>query len=473
VCLVEPAGAKEIKIKGYVTNIVSPTVFEIEDYRITRDVSLVLEFEKDEEGGNVEFHPEELRVGTLLEIKGDYDEKTGELRAKSIKVILEEFKKIKRAALIEHRPTIERGNSGWVGTFFADGQSIQVDPSTQVLFKLTKSEQQLQKKEKKELTSTQNPSDEEGFSPLMSLDQVTPNTFMSYQGLRLVDGSIRALRVEFQRNEMEKGEAKTWKGLKTSIKPPSFVEGKPGELKIAQVGKYKLVPSEEAQRYIRELGDRLVPAYQKSLPAGDPQKIPFQFFLVEKKEINAFALPNGIVVIYSSMFKVLENEAQLAAVMGHEISHAIQEHYWRQHEYHKKKLMALKIGAAVGSIWGGRAVTDIANLIEGAVRNGYARSLENQADRAGLEYMLDAGYDIREAPRVWKQMTKELGDQPTNFFWSNHDNNTTRRSYLMSELRMNYSNVDYSKLEKKEEPYRKVVSLVNSATLKTKIKVKH
>ena len=81
---------------------------------------------------------------------------------------------------------------------------------------------------------------------------------------------------------------------------------------------------------------------------------------------------------------------------------------------------------------------------------GYSRSLEDQADRMGLEYMIDAGYDPREAPRVWKVLTLAEGDKPTNFFWSNHNNNTTRRSYLMAELKNNYPNLDYSKLQKGE-----------------------
>jgi len=168
------------------------------------------------------------------------------------------------------------------------------------------------------------------------------------------------------------------------------------------------------------------------------------------------------------MFNMLENEAQLAAVMGHEISHAVQEHTWRQQQYHRKKLTALKIGAAIGSMWGGSSVTSLANMIEGAVRNGYSRSLENQADRIGLHYMLGSGYDIREAPRVWKVMTKAYGDQGTNLFWSSHDNNATRRSYLMAEIRSNYAGIDYSSLQKNDERYQKIAQLVKESTAKKK-----
>jgi hypothetical protein len=86
-----PTCAKEIKIHGYVTNVISPTQFEIDDYKITRDMQLVLEVEKDESGGaTASFNPEDIRVGTELEIRGDWNEGTGELKAKSIKVFVDD-----------------------------------------------------------------------------------------------------------------------------------------------------------------------------------------------------------------------------------------------------------------------------------------------------------------------------------------------------------------------------------------------
>jgi len=487
-CLALPAAAKERKIRGYVTNINSPTSFEIEDYRITRDLNLVLEFEKAEGEVAVDFRPEDIRVGTELEIKGDYNEQTGELRAKSIKVILEEYKKIKRTALIEHAPALERSDDGWVGTFFADGQRIRVEPPTRVVFKPNKSEKnafkereraqhkkaaERKQKGKPQAEVADDEEDDHYARPLQSLEEIRPNTFMTYEGHREEDDSIRALKVEFVRNELEKGEAKNWKTLTPKIKEPNYLQGKPGEVKIPRVGKFKLVPSQEAQHYIQQLGERLIPPYQRSLAAGDPNKLPFKFYLAQAKVANAFALENGVIVVFSPMFEVLENEAQLAAVMGHELAHAVQEHQRRQREYHRKKLMAMRIGAAVGAVFGGQAVADIANLIEAAIRNGYSRSLENQADRVGLQYLLQGGYDAREAPRVWKMMAKKYGDHPTNFFWSRHDNHTTRRSYLLAELRMNYPDVDYNQLKKNQEEFQRIAALVQGATAKKKkVKVK-
>ena len=91
--------------------------------------------------------------------------------------------------------------------------------------------------------------------------------------------------------------------------------------------------------------------------------------------------------------------------------------------------------------------------MQGAIESGHSRSLENQADRIGLEYMVAAGYDPREAPRVWKLMAKKYGVQHTNVFWSSHENQATRRSYLMNELKNNYRTLDYATLQVNAEPF--------------------
>jgi hypothetical protein len=472
--LAVPVAAKEKKIRGYVTKIISSTEFEIEDYRITKDASLVFEFEKDDDNPAADFNPNDVRVGTELEIRGEYNEQTGELRAKSIKVVLEETKKIKRTALLERAPAIRRTPDGWEGIFFADGQKIQVASTTQVLFKLNRSEKKVakekEKKEKKPKGDIEQRLEDFDVRPLESIDQIGPNTFMNYEGARQPDGIILAKKVEFTRNELEQGEAKMWKDLSPKVKDPNFAQFKPGELAIKKVGKFKLVPSAEAQNYIERLGQSLIPAYQRSLPPGDPNKVPFRFFLVQDKSANAFALPNGTIVVFSGMLGILENEAQLAAVMGHEISHSIQEHTRLQQEYHRGKRTAMKVGAFAASAMGYGSVANILNLIESAIRNGYSRGLENQSDRNALGYMIETGYDIREAPKVWKLMAKKFGQQPTNFFYSSHDNHTKRRSYLMSELSANYPDVDYSALHTNEVEYDRIARLVVDITTKKKKK---
>jgi hypothetical protein len=471
-----PAKVKEVKIRGYITEVTSPTSFEIDDYRITRDESVVLEFEN--QSKDVLFRPEDVRVGAEVEIQGTLNEETNELKAKKIKIDLEQFRKFKLTSVISSPPAgIEQTEQGWRGTFFADGHRVRVEPTTQVLFKANNAEQKAaRERDKKQKASAEQPADDDdeaGAQPLKSLADVTPGTVMTYEGVEQPDGSVAAERVVFMRNELEKGEAALWKSLKLKEKAPNFSDSQPGELKIDNVGKFKTVPCQEAQDYVARIGQSLVPAYQKALPEGDPQKIAFKFYVINDKTANAFALPNGIVVVHSGMFDVLENEAQLADVLAHEIAHATQEHTWRQLNKDKKKRTALAVGGIAAAAFGIYGLSNVLTLVQAAMINGYQRTLENQADRVGLEYAVAAGYDPREAPRVWKLMAKKHGDQPTNFFWSSHDNNTTRRSFLMREIRNNYSQLDLGKLKKgSEEDFQRIAQLVrDAAAKKKKIKV--
>lgn len=139
-----------------------------------------------------------------------------------------------------------------------------------------------------------------------------------------------------------------------------------------------------------------------------------------------------------------------------------------EHEYHRKELIALQAGGAFVPFGGALA----SSMGASAIKNAYARSLENQADRVALEWMLMAGYDIREAPASWQAVSLKQGDGPVNPIWSSHDNKTMRRSYLMAELRNNYSDVDYSKLKKDSEQFHHVAEIVNSLAAQKKTKTR-
>ncbi len=446
-----PALAKDVTIHGFVTEVNSPTNFEIDDYKITRDKLLAVDLETDSDKSAGALKADDIRVGTELEIKGEYDEASGLLTAKSIKLFSEDTRVVRRTALLEQVPSLVKKDLGWEGEIHADGQRIAVSPATSVTIRLNKTEQKKSTGKK------------EASEKLTSLDALNLDTFIRYEGTRQADGSIEAQKIEFQHAELETGEAKLWKHSDPKIKDPDYSTLVPGELKM-HWKTYRTVPSQEAQDYISQLGESLVPAHQKALPAGDPLKIPFRFYLVQEKSFNAVSYPNGVVVVHAGTLDILQNEAQLAFVLAHEISHAVEKHAWEAHQYHRGELMALRIGGAFVPYGG----ATIANLTASGIQNQYARSLENQADRVGLEWMLAAGYDIREAPASWKAVSMKKGDRPMNPFWDNHDNHTNRRSYLMAELKNNYFDVDYSKLKKDSDQFHHVAELVKDAEVNKK-----
>jgi Peptidase family M48/Domain of unknown function (DUF5666) len=459
-CLTLPVLAKEVTIHGFVTEVKSSTSFAIDDYKITRDNTLALELSGSEGIQPPTFRAEDIRVGTELEIKGEYDEESGQLKAKSIKVFLGDAQRLKRTALLEQIPVLTRSGSGWEGEVRTDAERIRVLPTTAVTIKPNRSEREKQKGDV---------SREPTASPLASLDELNLDTFVRYEGTRKPDGSIDAVKIEFEHAELEPGEAKLWKKLEPEVKVPDYSSLVPGELKmrdcVYEFCEHQILPSKGAQEYIARIGESLIPAHQKELPVDDPLKIPFRFYLVKAKSFNAVAYPNGVVLVHSGVFDILQNEAQLAFVLAHEISHAVEKHAWEARHYHQKELMALRAGGAFVPFGGAL----VANLAVDSIQSQYARSLENQADRVGLEWMLAAGYDIREAPASWKALSLKKGDGPINPFWSSHDNKTTRRSYLMAELRNNYSSVDFSKLKTDSGEFHHVAQIVTELEVKKKV----
>ena len=451
---------KDVKIRGYVTEFRSPTDFDIEDYRISRDETIQLDLQNASD--DVVFQLQDIRVGVELEIKGLLNEQTGELKARSVTVDLEQFKSIKQTAFVSTAPEgLQLLDGSWAGELRADGQTIRVTNATKVVFKPTRREKKLAELQAKAQGKAGADDEEEG-EPLKSLEQVTVGMAMTYEGRRDRDtGKILAERIEFATNDLEDGEQKLWESLKTSIKASQGLQ--PGELKIDKVGSFKLLPDDEVQAYIGRLGQSLIPPYQQELAAGDPRKIPFQFHVVQDKAVNAFATPNGIVVVHSGLMEMVDNEAQLAAVVGHEIAHATHEHTWRQQQYHKKKRFGIALAAMAASAYGMQSLADLATMVNGAIVSGHQRQLENQSDRVGLQYMLNAGYDPRQAPAVWKLMAKTNGVQATTF-WSSHDNAPTRRSYLMNELKNNYRDLDYTRYRTNAEEYARIKAAVVAAS---------
>lgn len=455
-CLTLPLLAKEVTIHGFVTDVNSSTSFAIDDYKVTRDNALTFELSGAEGTQPSTFRAADIRVGTELEVKGEYDDASGQLTAQSIRVFLGDSQRLKRTALLE-LPVLTRNGLGWEGEVRADGERIRVLPATLVTIKPSKSEQ----KKLKGAASQES-------SPLTPLDALNLDTFVRYEGTRTTEGKINAAKIEFEHGELEPGEAKLWKRLEPDVKAPDYSNFIPGQLKMHNCVygfcEQEIVPSKEAQEYVARIGESLIPAHQKELPPDDPLKIPFRFFLVKAKSFNAVAYPNGVVLVHSGVFDILQNEAQLAFVLAHEISHAVEKHAWEARHYHQKELMALRAGGAFLPFAGPLAT----GLAADAIKNQYVRSLENQADRVGLEWMLAAGYDIREAPASWKALSTKKGDGPINPFWSSHDNKTTRRSYLMAELRNNYSDVNFSALKTDSEEFHRVARTVTQLEVKKK-----
>ena len=151
--------------------------------------------------------------------------------------------------------------------------------------------------------------------------------------------------------------------------------------------------------------------------------------------MNAFALPGGKIAVYTGIFPVARTEAGLAAVLGHEVVHALARHGAERMSQGQLTNAALQVaGAAVGSSDGGMmSQAAMAALGAGAqvgVLLPFSRKHESEADYIGILLAADAGYDPRESVSLWERMGQLSGGGGPSEFMSTHPSNQTRVDQL-------------------------------------------
>lgn len=162
----------------------------------------------------------------------------------------------------------------------------------------------------------------------------------------------------------------------------------------------------ELDRRVQEVGRRI--AAVSPQPDWD-----WQFTLIEDDEPNAFALPGGKVGVHTGLFRVAENDAQLAAVIGHEVAHAIARH---GAERVSQGMLAQLGTAAIGLGTGNQAYAELAaQAATLGIILPYSRTQESEADHIGTFYMAEAGYDPREAIALWRNFESFGGARPPEF----------------------------------------------------------
>jgi Peptidase family M48/Domain of unknown function (DUF5666) len=270
-----------------------------------------------------------------------------------------------------------------------------------------------------------------------------------YSGIRREDG-----RVEAQSIELHDAAPPDAYNLPHDIK---VVEGKDAQTGVAALefrrgskidGRMKLFPVSEVQKYVADLGASLLPAGGM----GTSRPLTFRFFVIEDPSINAQALPDGTVLVNTGLLGVVDNEAELAFTMSHEIAHVLQAHSWREANETRGAKAGLIIVGVAGSVFIGDMSLFLSGLGMAAVVNGHQRALENQADRLGLQTMIDKGYDPREATKLMRTIIDRYGDRTTSKLWSNHDSSVLRGSFLEVQLAAQYpqGHFDGARVDTKE-----------------------
>ncbi len=148
--------------------------------------------------------------------------------------------------------------------------------------------------------------------------------------------------------------------------------------------KFGYYPDPDLQNYVRSIGETL--AHVSHRP-----NLPFHFKVVDSPQVNAFALPGGYVYVTRGILAMLNDEAELAGVLGHEIGHVTERHSVQQ----LTVAMGLQLTSRVLStaVQGGSGMQQLSDLILTGVMQGYGRRKEFRADTLGQDYMMRAGYD--------------------------------------------------------------------------------
>jgi len=177
-------------------------------------------------------------------------------------------------------------------------------------------------------------------------------------------------------------------------------------------GDFALDP--ELTQYVREVGNRLA--------AVSDRKLPYEFVVLDNSVPNAWALPGGKIAINRGLLPQLQNEAELAAVLGHEIVHAAARHGAKAQERGtllQAGMMAATIGAAVSETNGTLANLALAGAGMGAqmVQMKYGRDQELEADHYGMVYMQRAGYDLHAAVTLQQTFVRLFNSKEKNQSW--------------------------------------------------------
>ena len=215
--------------------------------------------------------------------------------------------------------------------------------------------------------------------------------------------------------------------------------------------KEKMSKDTKTLNLIKDIGKKMENSigeyfYQSKL--NDPTvNFDWEYILIENKKVrNAWCMPGGKIAVYTGMLDVTKNTNGLAAVMGHEVAHAVAKHSVER----ASRGVLLNTGARIIDIASGGVLSDINRttgmdtvglLAQLGIMNPFNRKQESEADYLGMIFSSLSGYDIRETVKIWERMKEaNKGKEPPEFM-STHPSSDTRIKQLnewMNEVILDY-----------------------------------
>jgi Zn-dependent protease with chaperone function len=276
-----------------------------------------------------------------------------------------------------------------------------------------------------------------GRGAARDFDSIRLGYEVKVEGDRAGDGSVVAARVEAKPNGMaflENDVTRSFDELEQSWRREGFVVEDPDHPE-SRLG--RLIESGPEVDRVARIARRLLPPY------ADPEQ--YRVYVVDNQQWNAMAGPNGSVFVFRGLLQDLDDD-EVAIVLGHELAHATHEHSRRAYKkgFFVDLLLESGLGVLDGAVEGKtkRQIASVGAMLGAlALENRFSREQEDQADRVGLRYAYEGGFDVFKAPGLWRKFTTKYGDSngALGFFFADHSASSDRARKLERELVWNYS----------------------------------
>jgi len=221
--------------------------------------------------------------------------------------------------------------------------------------------------------------------------------------------------------------------------------------------KEKLSDDKTTLNEIKEIGKKMEDSiseyfYQSNL--NDPTtNFQWEYILIDNKKMkNAWCMPGGKIAVYTGILDITKNTNGLAAVMGHEIAHAVAKHSIERASRAtlintSTQIIDIVTGGKISQVNRTTGMNTIGLLSQLGLMNPFNRKQESEADYLGLIFSSLSGYDVREAPKIWERMKKsKKGKEPPQFM-STHpssDNRIKKLNEWMNEVVIKYPPIEIS-----------------------------
>ncbi len=481
-CVGAPASAATVE--GFVTNIDSRTEFKVGTMHVLLNAQTSCKTKRPVKPSSwltitslVQCRSIQLAIGSRVRLVGSKQDLRGFVAEQVTVYLAYGSRTLERETLIEETPMVRPSARGWSGKLWVDGYPMTVTPKTKLL---STHDSQIPA----HLLAGVSPSHTREYSKSVheftSSSLLKPNTWATYHVTRAADGTITAMQLWFWPNQADATGEEFLRMFTAKIETPCYSKHIPGSIQYKYGSPIQILPYQGVQNYVSQLGMTLVPQYQKELPANDPTKIDFHFYVIHpfiatpgnhlveldgglqgvKVFIgnhyrynrpkyntivqNVIAMPNGKVLIPDVLLARMQNEAQVAALLSYAITSIAQ---WQAY-YARPSITSPRVR---------QFGMNYANVYL------FARTQDEQLLRIGIRQMYLEGYDIREAPFAWAvAQGKPVSNPVIN---SKHPDKEIPwyAAYAFNYISRYYKDVDYSKLKRGRREYQQFLQELRKA----------